>query len=126
MLNRKALCVMIIGVALAWDGDLQAKPTKASPAPFLPVPNAEQLEWQRQEYAMFVHYGLKTYYPSHDHKGSGKDDPKRFNPQHFDATQWVKAAKAGGFKGIVLTAKHHAGVGMIQAMASAGIHWKHP
>ena len=58
---------------------------------------------------MFIHFGMKTFYPSDDHMGYGKEDPERFNPVKFDARQWVAAAKAGGFKGIVLTAKHHDG-----------------
>jgi alpha-L-fucosidase len=58
---------------------------------------------------MFVHFGMKTFYPSDDHMGYGKEDPKKFNPVDFDARQWAKAAKTGGFKGIVLTAKHHDG-----------------
>ncbi|MGZ3940055.1 MAG: discoidin domain-containing protein, partial [Flavisolibacter sp.] len=32
------------------------------------------------------------------------------NPSHFDAEQIVAAAKAGGFKGIVVVAKHHDGL----------------
>lgn len=79
------------------------------PAPFLPVPNAAQLRWHRAEMIMFVHFGMKTFYPSDDHMGYGKEDPKKFNPVKFDANQWVDAAKAGGFKGIVLTTKHHDG-----------------
>ena len=58
---------------------------------------------------MFVHFGMKTFYPSNDHMGYGKEDPIEFNPINFDAMQWVNAAKAGGFKGIVLTTKHHDG-----------------
>ena len=58
---------------------------------------------------MFVHFGMKTFYPSNDHMGYGIEDPKKFNSVGFDAKQWVAAAKAGGFKGIVLTAKHHDG-----------------
>ena len=84
------------------------KPIQA-PEPFLPVPNNAQLNWHKAEYIMFVHFGMKTFYPSDDHMGYGKEDPKKFNPAKFDASQWVKAAKAGGFKGIVLTAKHHDG-----------------
>ena len=83
--------------------------TPAAPAPFLPVPNPAQLRWHRAEYIMFAHFGMKTFYPSNDHLGDGNEDPARFNPVKYDANQWVAAAKAGGFKGIVLTTKHHDG-----------------
>ena len=79
------------------------------PAPFLPVPNAAQLRWHKAEMIMFAHFGMKTFYPSGDHMGYGKEDPQRFNPAQYDPDQWVAAAKAGGFKGIVLTTKHHDG-----------------
>lgn len=81
----------------------------APPAPYLPVPNAAQLNWHKAEYIMFAHFGMKTFYPSDDHMGYGEEDPGKFNPVVFDARQWVNAAKAGGFKGIVITAKHHDG-----------------
>jgi len=79
------------------------------PEPFLPVPSEIQLEWQKKEFLMFVHFGIKTFYPSDNHMGAGTEDPDKFNPKKLDAKQWVKAAKAGGFKGIVLTTKHHDG-----------------
>ncbi|MEA1876849.1 MAG: alpha-L-fucosidase [Bacteroidota bacterium] len=81
----------------------------SDPEPFLPVPNQAQLNWHKAEYIMFIHFGMKTFYPSSDHMGYGKEDPEQFNPINFDAMQWVNAAKAGGFKGIVLTTKHHDG-----------------
>jgi len=89
-------------------GCADKKPVQA-PEAFLPVPNNAQLNWHKAEYIMFVHFGMKTFYPSDDHMGYGKEDPEIFDPVKFDARQWVKAAKAGGFKGIVLTAKHHDG-----------------
>jgi len=105
---KQITCLLIL--TLMTGCQMEAKVNVvAAPAAFEPVPTAEQMCWQRQEYAMFIHYGLKTYYPSNDHKGSGTDDPKAFNPVHFDADQWVQAAKAGGFGGIVLTTKHHDG-----------------
>jgi len=79
------------------------------PEPLLPVPSAKQLDWQKKEMLMFVHFGLKTFYPSDNHMGDGTEDPDKFNPKHFDPAQWVEAAKAGGFKGIILTSKHHDG-----------------
>ncbi|MCU7552542.1 alpha-L-fucosidase [Chitinophagaceae bacterium LB-8] len=80
-----------------------------SPAPFFPIPNTAQLRWHKAEYLMFVHFGMKTFYPSEDHMGYGMEDPQRFLPARFDARQWTAAAKAGGFNGIVLTSKHHDG-----------------
>ncbi|MFC1497131.1 alpha-L-fucosidase [Verrucomicrobiota bacterium] len=79
------------------------------PKPILPVPSKHQMAWQHKELLMFAHFGVKTYYPDKYGRGSGKEDMQKFNPKKFDAKQWVRAAKAGGFKGIVLTAKHHEG-----------------
>lgn len=89
------------------------------PKPFLPIPNNAQLNWHKAEYIMFVHFGMKTFYPSDDHMGYGKEDPNKFNPVDFDSRQWVHAAKTGGFKGIVLTAKHHDGFCNWQTMTSS-------
>ncbi|QDU88536.1 Alpha-L-fucosidase [Pirellulimonas nuda] len=97
------LALAACSISLAADGQTQA------PAPFLPVPGDAQLKWHKAEYRMFIHFGMKTFYPSSNHKGDGKEDPARFNPERFDANQWVAAAKAGGFEGIVLTTKHHDG-----------------
>ncbi|MBT3242882.1 MAG: alpha-L-fucosidase [Bacteroidetes bacterium] len=79
------------------------------PEAFFPIPNQAQLNWHQAEYIMFAHFGMKTFYPSSDHMGYGQEDPSKFYPVNFDAKQWVEAAKAGGFKGIVITAKHHDG-----------------
>ena len=100
---RMPLAVLAAAVAAA------APLCADEPAPFLPVPNAAQLRWHKAEMILFAHFGMKTFYPSGDHMGYGKEDPKRFNPAQYDANQWVAAAKAGGFKGIVLTTKHHDG-----------------
>lgn len=91
------------------DGTNVAAGTVPPPAPLLPVPNQAQLRWHKAEYIMFAHFGMKTFYPSGDHMGHGTEDPKKFNPAKFDANQWVAAANAGGFKGIILTTKHHDG-----------------
>lgn len=80
-----------------------------TPKPFFPIPNQAQLNWHKAEYIMFIHFGMKTYYPNDDHMGYGAEDPEKFNPVKFNARQWVETAKAAGFKGIVLTTKHHDG-----------------
>lgn len=99
----------LIPVFLIASAAILSAETPTAPAPFLPIPSPAQLRWHKAEYIMFAHFGMKTFYPSGDHMGYGKEDPAKFNPAKFDANQWVAAAKAGGFKGIVLTAKHHDG-----------------
>jgi len=99
--------IMILSTVLLYG--CNNKEQVKAPEPFLPVPNHAQLNWHKAEYIMFIHFGMKTFYPSNDHMGYGKEDPKKFNPVKLDARQWVEAAKAGGFKGIVFTTKHHDG-----------------
>ena len=72
-----------------------------------PKPSARQLAWQQRELTMFAHFTVNTY--TDREWGLGTESPAIFNPSEFDANQWAKAAKAGGFKMILLTAKHHDG-----------------
>ena len=54
-----------------------------------------------------IHFGPDTY--TNKEWGYGDEDPQIVNPTQFSAMQIVGAAKAGGFKGIVVVAKHHDG-----------------
>jgi alpha-L-fucosidase len=72
-----------------------------------PRPTSAQLAWQRDELALFLHFGVNTF--TDREWGDGKESPAIFNPERLDAAQWARTAKAGGFKAIVLTAKHHDG-----------------
>lgn len=71
------------------------------------LPTPQQLAWQRQETALFVHFGVNTF--TNREWGDGTEDPRIFNPTRLDARQWARAAKAGGFRTMILTAKHHDG-----------------
>ncbi len=81
--------------------------TVAPPSACEPVPSARQLAWQENELTMFVHFGMNTF--TGRSIGTGKEDPDQFNPDELDCSQWAAIAKECGFKGIILTAKHHDG-----------------
>ncbi|WP_345270672.1 alpha-L-fucosidase [Nibrella viscosa] len=70
-------------------------------------PTPQQLQYQQQELIGFLHFGVNTF--SDREWGTGKEDPRSFNPTKLDARQWVQAAKTAGMKTLIITAKHHDG-----------------
>ncbi|HTK55232.1 MAG TPA: alpha-L-fucosidase [Gemmatimonadales bacterium] len=72
-----------------------------------PLPTPSQLEWQRDELAMFLHFGVNTF--TGREWGDGRESPAIFAPTALDCRQWARTAKRAGFKTMVLTAKHHDG-----------------
>jgi alpha-L-fucosidase len=72
-----------------------------------PRPTPAQLTWQRDEFALFLHFGVNTF--TDREWGDGKESPSIFNPTALDTRQWTRTAKASGARAIVLTAKHHDG-----------------
>ena len=72
-----------------------------------PRPTRAQLAWQRDELALFVHFGVNTF--TDREWGDGRESPSLFNPSALDARQWTRAAKAAGANALILTAKHHDG-----------------
>ena len=65
------------------------------------------MAWQRDELAMFLHFGVNTF--TDREWGDGKESPSIFDPARLDARQWARTAKAAGFRAMILTAKHHDG-----------------
>ncbi|MGQ0704464.1 MAG: alpha-L-fucosidase [Gemmatimonadales bacterium] len=72
-----------------------------------PVPTAAQLEWQRDELALFLHFGVNTF--TDREWGDGKEDPAIFEPKALEARRWARTAREGGFRAMILTARHHDG-----------------
>jgi len=72
-----------------------------------PRPTASQLAWQRDELAMFFHFGVNTF--TDREWGDGKESPAIFAPTNLDAREWARTARAAGFRAMILTAKHHDG-----------------
>jgi alpha-L-fucosidase len=94
--------------ALAASACLPRRP----PAPRPPIgarprPSQPQLDWQHDELALFLHFGVNTF--TDREWGDGREDPRIFSPARLDARQWARAARAGGFRAMILTAKHHDG-----------------
>ena len=78
-----------------------------APEPYGPVPTPQQVEWQRMEMNMFAHFGPNTF--TGMEWGLGTEAEDIFNPTALDCGQWALIAKAVGFKGIIITGKHHDG-----------------
>ncbi len=71
------------------------------------VPSERQVRFQQLEFYAFVHFTVNTF--TGQEWGDGKEDPQIFNPYKLDAEQWVRAIKAAGMRGLILTCKHHDG-----------------
>ena len=79
--------------------------------------NARVKWFVNDRFGMFIHFGLYTMPAWHEWVKTRKvlteekyqDYFDNFNPDLFDAVEWVRAAKRAGMKYIVLTTKHHEG-----------------
>ena len=89
-------------------------------------------DWQADKFGLFLHWGLYSQaagvWKGHPYKGNEhfmiyeKASLKEygaiandFNPEKFNAEQWVMYAKNAGMKYIVITTKHHDGFAMFNS-----------
>jgi alpha-L-fucosidase len=97
--NSLLSAVLLLTVSFAFS--------QQAPKPYGPLATPAQLKWQETEMYCLIHFGPDTY--TDKEWGYGDEDPQIVNPTQFNAMQIVGAAKAGGFKGVVVVAKHHDG-----------------
>ena len=86
---------------------LLAAGCQSAPAPYGACPTPAQVAWQQMEMNMFCHFGPNTFTGAE--WGSGAEPEDIFNPSDLDCGQWAATARAAGFRGIIVTAKHHDG-----------------
>ncbi len=82
--------------------------------------------WREARFGMFIHWGVYSVpargewvmYNEKIPVSEYEKFPPQFNPVRFNATEWVRIAKAGGVRYIVITSKHHDGFCMWDSKVS--------
>jgi alpha-L-fucosidase len=101
------------------------------------IPEPDRMKWWREaKFGMFIHWGLYSIpagiWKDQEVEGLGEwimgraDIPvteyeklaAQFNPEKFNARQWVQIAKAAGMKYLVITSKHHDGFCLFKTRAT--------
>jgi len=72
-----------------------------------PTPSDAQMKWHEMEMNAFIHFTTNTF--TGMEWGTGAESPSIFAPTQLDADQWIRTFKEAGFKGAILTCKHHDG-----------------
>jgi len=101
---------------------LPAAPVRAAAYPLDDDPLVSpRTAWFREaRFGMFIHWGVyavpaRGEWVMNNEKIPVADYEKfapQFNPEKFDAREWVRVAKAAGMKYLVITSKHHDGFSM--------------
>jgi alpha-L-fucosidase len=97
--------ILVIGYWLFISCDVKKEATV--PATIQPLPTQSQLAWHDMKMNAFIHLTINTF--TDREWGMGSESPKEFNPTDINVDQWISVLKETGFKGVILTCKHHDG-----------------
>jgi alpha-L-fucosidase len=129
--------LLVVFVLLGVIGDFRLKADAT-----IDVKNAQEAKeqrdarmawWRDARFGMFIHWGLYAV-PAGDYNGKRSKEigewimswaniPRaqyeqfapKFDPEKFDAAEWVRIAKDAGMKYLVITSKHHDGFSMFDS-----------
>lgn len=86
----------------------------------------ERNQFQNMKFGLFVHWGIYSVLGDGEWVMHNENIPYKnykrladfFNPQQFNAKEWVQLAKAAGMKYITITSRHHDGFSMFNTSAT--------
>lgn len=102
-----SIFILFFIIFISCDATKNTSATIAPPQPLLPIPSEAQLAWHNMEMNAFIHFTTNTF--TDLEWGYGDEKPLIFNPTQLDVNQWITTFKEAGFKGVILTCKHHDG-----------------
>ena len=119
ILLRPLLTLCIVLILLVLRSNAQAdQPTAA---------NLGARTWfQDAKFGMFIHWGVYSVLEDGEWVMQNRKIPivdyerlpSQFNPEKFNAAEWVALAKSAGMKYITITSKHHDGFAMFDSQVS--------
>jgi alpha-L-fucosidase len=112
----KILTVALV-VSLSVASNVFAEEAKPTQHPWPKPDPAAMKQWQGMRFGMFIHWGPVSLTGHEIGWSRGRETAieqydnlyKKFNPEKFDADQWLQIAKEAGMKYMIITSKHHDG-----------------
>ena len=98
---------LLLTTALILFGSTIFAQNSLPPKPYGAIPTERQMKWHEMERYCFLHFTVNTF--TDLEWGLGGEKESIFNPTNFDADQIVSTIAKNGFKGAILTCKHHDG-----------------
>jgi alpha-L-fucosidase len=135
MKSKTLACCAIAAATALLGGSLMAQTTQKDFTKESPAERDARMAWFRDaRFGLFIHWGVYSV-PAGEWKGNKNygewfmEETKmpvseyekfaqQFNPEKFDAREWVRMAKEAGMKYIVITSKHHDGFAMFRSELS--------